>query len=245
MVKDIKQEIYTVFNNEGKLLQVEYAIKAVKQSSISNISIKNNDTVVMVSQKLIEDLMMDSDYQSNFSNVSNDVGIMTLGLNADKRSLISRYKQESFEFRQEYGFTPSADIIAQRMSCVTQQKTMQTGMRVLAVDVVIAGYDAELGPLLYKIDPAGFCAGYKALCCGVKEDEGNNCLEKLSKEKDFNSLSDDELIRTAIEALQNTLGMDFKLGDIEVAVIGKRSQRFRKLSDTEIKDHLQILNKLE
>ena len=52
--------------------------------------------------------------------------------------------------------------------------------------MVLIGWDDELGPQVFKTDPAGYYCGYKATTVGVKQNEANSFLEKkLKKKQDF------------------------------------------------------------
>lgn len=44
--------------------------------------------------------------------------------------------------------------------------------------MIMIGYDDELGPCVYKTDPAGYFCGAKACGAGVKQTEVNSFLEK-------------------------------------------------------------------
>ena len=46
-----------------------------------------------------------------------------------------------------------------------------------------ASYDDEVGPQVYKTDPAGYYCGYKAAAAGVKQLEAHSFLEKKIKKK--------------------------------------------------------------
>ena len=47
--------------------------------------------------------------------------------------------------------------------------------------MILIGIDDEYGPQLFKCDPAGYYAGYRATSAGVKMTEANNLLEKKFK----------------------------------------------------------------
>jgi len=78
-------------------------------------------------------------------------------------------------------------------------------MRPLAVETICVSVDDELGPQIYKVDPAGQFLGYKACSAGVKEAETTSQLEKTFKEKptQHKDLSANETIQLAVATLQN------------------------------------------
>lgn len=47
--------------------------------------------------------------------------------------------------------------------------------------IILIGYDDELGPQLFKCDPAGYYVGYRATAAGAKQQEALNHLEKKLK----------------------------------------------------------------
>lgn len=52
--------------------------------------------------------------------------------------------------------------------------------------MILIGYDDELGPQVFKTDPAGYYCGFKATSAGVKQLEANSFLEKkVKRRQDF------------------------------------------------------------
>ena len=72
-------------------------------------------------------------------------------------------------------------------------------MRPLGVSMILIGIDEEEGPQLFKCDPAGSFAGFKAVAAGAKELEANIFLEK--KLRSNPELSFDETIQVSLSFL--------------------------------------------
>ena len=159
---------------------------------------------------------------------------------ADCRSLVSRARQEAAEFQYKYGYSMPPQVLAQRIADMNQVCTQHARMRPYGSTMSLIGIDDEFGPQLYKVDPAGHFAGYRATASGPKEQEATTHLEKKFKSDDL-QLSQTELIRLAIDALQTVLSLDLKPADIEVGVVSKEKPKFTVLSEQEIDEHLTAI----
>ena len=78
-------------------------------------------------------------------------------------------------------------------------------MRPLGVATTMISLDPELGPQLYKSDPAGYYAGYKATATGPKTQEATNFLEKKLKDREYAEGSWEEVVELGISAMSLSL----------------------------------------
>lgn len=122
-------------------------------------------------------------------------------------------------------------------------------MRPLGVATTLISVDDELGPQLYKCDPAGYYVGYKATASGPKQQEALNHLEKKLKNKEFAPGGWEEVVELGISTLSTVLSVDFKKGELEIGIVGGprvdgkegTNTEFRTLTEDEIDDRLQAI----
>jgi len=126
-------------------------------------------------------------------------------------------------------------------------------MRPLGVAMTLISLDSELGPQLYKTDPAGYYAGYKATATGPKTQEATNFLEKKLKDKEYAEGSWEDVVELGIQAMSSVLSVDFKKNELEVGIVGgpraggsengqeSVESAFRALTEDEIEERLQSI----
>jgi len=230
----------TIFSPEGRLYQVEYAFKAIKQPGLTSIGVRGKDCCVVVTQKKIPDKLLDSSTVTNLFSISDSIGCVTTGMIADARSQVNRARYESTNFRFKFGYFMPVATLAKRMADIAQVYTQHAWMRPVGVAMIFIGIDDEFGPQLYRTDPAGSYVGYRAVAAGVKEQEATNFLEK--KLRDVTELSHDETVQLAVMALQNVLSVDFKPTEIEVGVVTCANPKFTLLTTNEIDEVLTAIS---
>ncbi|KAJ9514507.1 hypothetical protein QJQ45_016250 [Haematococcus lacustris] len=233
----------------------QYAFKAVRTSGVTSIGVRGRDSVVFVTQKKVADKLIDPTSITRVYKVTKYIGLLVTGLLPDARSLVQQARQQAAEFRFKFGYECPVDYLARVMAdkaqVYTQAHTTVTAvmldmqhayMRPLGVVPMLIGIDEELGPQLFKVDPAGYYAGYKACAVGGKETEATTQLEKKLKAKP--DMSYEEAVQTAIATLQGVLSEEFKASEIEVAAVraDAHDRAFRVLSAEEVEGFLVALS---
>merc|ERR1712129_149422 len=148
------------------------------------------------------------------------IGCVTTGLSADARALVYRAREIASKFKDKNGYEIPVHYLALKVANLAQVYTQHAYMRIFAVNMMLFSIDDEKGPQLFQVDCAGYYAGYKGSAAGAKESEA---------------------IQQTIACLQTVMGQDFKDPDIEVGIVSKTRTGFVRLTEEEIRGHLDAI----
>lgn len=238
----------TVFSPEGRLYQVEYAFKAISGSGHTAVALRGKDTAVVITQRKVPDKLLDSSTVTHLFSITPTIGCVMTGLIADARAQVVRARAEAADFRYKYGYEITPDALARRIANINQVYTQRAGLRPLGIAMILIGTDPELGPQCFRLDPAGYFVGFHATAAGQKQQEAMNHLEKKWKKLNSGiSLSRNDAIEMAIEAMSTVHSTDYKPGEIEIGIVSVSSDEnektrgtWRVMDENEVEQHLLV-----
>ena len=91
----------STYSPDGRIFQIEYAIKAVENSGTC-IGIKAEDGIVLAHEKLLTNKLLVPGENNRIQTVDDHVGFVAAGLSADSRHLASRAREEAENYKDVY-----------------------------------------------------------------------------------------------------------------------------------------------
>ena len=217
----------TMFSPDGRLLQVEYAKKAVKQGTTA-IGLVCKDGVILVADRRITEKLMVVKSAEKVFQVDDHITAASSGFMMDGRVLIERAQLLAQQHRVTNDEPISIIELVKEISDLKQFYTQYGGARPFGVSILFAGVDDK--PRLYITDPTGIFSEYKATAIGESENEIKNILNKEYKE----SITIEDGIKLAVKALRRVLKKDFNLERIDGAYITDKEKTFTKIDKSKL-----------
>ncbi len=212
----------TMFSPDGRLLQVEYAKKAVKQGTTAIGMVCRDGVLLIADRRMIEKLIVAKSVEKVFQ-VDDHIAATSSGYVMDGRVLIER----SQLIAQQHKVTNDEPIdvieLVKDIADVKQFFTQYGGARPFGVSILFAGVDDK--PSLFMTDPTGIFFEFKATSIGEAENEIKEILNKEYKE----TLSIEDGLKLAIRALKKVLGKDFSIERIDGAYITMQDKMYTKV----------------
>jgi len=165
------------FSPDGRVFQVEYAMKAVENSG-TIIGLKGNDGIVLAAEKLILSKLHEPGTNQRIFNIDKHIGMAFSGLIADARQIVQIARKEAAEYRQQYGVSIPLKYLNDRVSMYMHAYTLYSAIRPYGCSIIMASYeDGE--PVMYTIDPSGVSYGYHGCATGKAKQSAKTEIEKL------------------------------------------------------------------
>lgn len=222
----------TMFSPDGRLLQVEYAKKTVRQGSTA-IGLICSDGVLLVTDKRVVDSLVVPESVEKIFQIDDHIGATASGILSDARVLIERAQLKAQQHRLTYDTEIDILTIVKDICDLKQICTQSGGLRPFGVSILVAGID-DTTPKLFETDPTGIYFQYKATVIGEGEPEIEEILHK--EYKDDSTI--DENLRLALKSLKKVLGENFNIVRIDCAYIKTSEKKFTKVTKDVIESAL-------
>lgn len=227
----------TMFSPDGRLLQVEYAKKTVKQGSTA-IGVVCSDGVLLVTDKRILDKLVVPDSVEKIFQIDEHIGATASGILSDARVLIERAQVTAQQHKITYDTPIDVLSIVKDICNLKQICTQSGGLRPFGVSILVAGIDRS-GAQLFETDPTGIFFQYRATVIGEGETEIEEILHKQYSEK----MTIDEALKLCLRALTKVLDQNFSIDRVDAAVIANDKQQFQKVSRDKLDKFLKEVKK--
>ena len=218
----------TMFSPDGRLLQVEYAKKTVRQGSLA-IGVSCKDGVVLVADKRIMDPLIVTESVEKIWQIDGHMIAAASGIISDARVLIDRAQLKAQQHRVTYDSEIDIISIVKDMCDLMQMTTQSGGLRPFGVSILVAGVDGKT-PKLFETDPTGIYFQYKAAAIGEGETEVEEILKKEYKE----DITIEDGLRLALKALKKVLGANYSAERVEATAVSAAERKYVQMDRAKI-----------
>ncbi|CAK9293456.1 unnamed protein product [Gordionus sp. m RMFG-2023] len=171
------------FSPDGRIFQVEYALKAVENSSTA-IGIRVKDGIILGVEKPLLSKLYEDSSNSRLFNIDIHIGMVVAGLLADANMIVEVARDEALNHRRKLGSAIPLKYLVKRLSMYFHAYTLYSAVRPFACSVILGSSTDESGPELYMIEPSGVSLGYFSCAIGKAKQAAKTEFEKL-KNKDL------------------------------------------------------------
>ncbi len=222
----------TMFSPDGRLLQVEYAKKTVKQGSTA-LGLVCKDGIVLVSDKRITSPLLVPEAVEKMFKVDDHIAATASGIISDARVLIDRAQLKAQQHAVTYDSKIDVLTIVKDMCDLKQICTQSAGLRPFGVSLLVGGVEDDGSLKLFLTEPYGLYFQYKAAVIG----EGDAEIEPVLQKRYRANLSVEEGIKLGISLLKDFLKDEFSVERLDVAYVDAKEKKYTKLNMEELKKY--------
>ncbi len=228
----------TMFSPDGRLLQVEYAKKTVRQGSTA-IGMICSDGVLFVADKRIVDKLVVPESVEKIFQIDDHIGATASGILSDARVLIERAQMKAQQNRVTYDSPVDTISIVKDICSLKQICTQSGGLRPFGVSIIVGGIDLDGTPRLYETDPTGIFFQFKATVIGEGEPE----IEEIFYKEYSPKLTVEEGLKLALKALNTVFDKTISVERIDAAYINSTEKKLTTIKKDKIEKLLREVKK--
>lgn len=233
-----------VFNPEGRINQIEYAIKAIKNSGPAMAVHYAGGILIATEKRGGSVLLVPPKHGEKIFKIDSHLYLLVSGLVADANYLIEYMRKVAQDHRYTFGTNIPLHQIVEELCDLKQAYTQSGGMRPFGNSFIFTGWDAVKGFQILCSDPSGNMSAWRAIAQGSNEENSNNLLQEHFQE----SLGEEGACELLVRVIMQTLDTaQPDVGRIVVAKIVKdgfnpHAVRIEYLTDEQKKGFVEQVN---
>jgi len=216
------------FDPEGRLFQVEYAIKAIELGSTA-VGIQTADGVVLAVEKRIASKLLVPSSIRKLEKLDEHIGCAMSGLVADARTLVDHARVETQNHWFTYNEKIQTESVVQSVCDLALGFGAGTMARPYGVALLVAGVDED-GPSLWHTEPSGTYTKYDAKAIGA----GNEGAQSTLQEQYHKQMTIPEAQKLALEVLKQVMEEKISASNVEMSVLLTADAKFRICEKDEV-----------
>ena len=253
----------SIFTPEGRLLQVENAIKNIGNAGLC-IGIVTKEGIILTCEKeSISKLYERGRHSEKIYTIDQNIVVGVGGLASDANLLIDysrEYSQNYFykyknltplidysrEYSQNYFYkyknlTPVENVV-KYISDIMQTKTQFGSTRPYGAGFLFGGWDKNYGFQLYNTEPSGIYNAWRAHAIGKNDQSAQSSLKQYYE----NDMSLQDGLKLAVKVLKKSLDKNkMNPENVEIFVLEKKGEELnqRFVKNDEIQKFIEIVDK--
>eukprot|EP01130_Rhizamoeba_saxonica_P000935 TRINITY_DN10817_c0_g1_i1.p1 TRINITY_DN10817_c0_g1~~TRINITY_DN10817_c0_g1_i1.p1 ORF type:complete len:247 (-),score=64.29 TRINITY_DN10817_c0_g1_i1:33-773(-) len=226
----------TIFSPQGRLYQVEYAIKAIQNAGTA-VGILTKEGIVLAAAKMVTSKLLEQKGTSEKMYIIDDhLCSAVAGITADANILVDYARRNALQYKFRYGEPIPVESLIQNICDLKQSYTQFGGLRPYGVSFLLAGFDKHYGFQLYKSDPSGNFGGWKATSIGPGEQQADSLL-KNEYDEDISLENGLQLALKVLSKSMDTTQIEADKLEFSTISLNDREQlEYHLLTENEIAD---------
>jgi len=205
------------FSPDGRVFQIEYAMKAVENSGTC-LGIRGKDGVVFAVEKIVTSKLYEQGANRRIFNLDTHVGMAAAGLVTDARQLAEIARDEASTYRSDYGSPIPLTHLTQRVSSYMHAHTLYSSIRPFGAMMMLGSWSKEEGAQMFCIEPSGVGYGFWGCAAGKAKSNAKTELEKLK----MANMTCEELIKEAAKIIYQVHDeVKDKMFELELSWVGE------------------------
>ena len=232
----------SIFTPEGRLLQVENAIKNIGNAGLC-IGIVTKEGIILTCEKeSISKLYERGKHSEKIYSIDRNIAVGVGGLAADANLLIDYCRDYSQNYFFKYKTLTPVENVVKYISDIMQTKTQFGSTRPYGAGFLFGGWDKNYGFQLYNTEPSGIYNAWRAHAIGKNDQSAQSSLKQYYE----NDMNLNDGLKLAVKVLKKSLDKNkMNPENVEIFVLEKKddgvSQRFVK--NDEIQKFIEIVDK--